>query len=76
MDEGDEFLQEDVVINGFEDYITIQQFDQKRWHAKVTMSITQMKIWPRHFALPEGFIHEDRPDQPRQSGLGQPKRIL
>ena len=44
MDEGDGFLQEDVVINGFEDCITIQQFDPKtNGMQKVTMSITQMK---------------------------------
>lgn len=64
MDEGDGFLQEDVVINGFEDCITIQQFDPTtNGMQKVTMSITQMKDLAAAISLPEGiYSRTDRQD--------------
>ena len=64
MDEGEGFLQEDVVINGFEECITIQQFDPKtNGMQTVTMSITQMKDLAAAISLPEGiYSRTDRQD--------------
>ena len=56
MDEGDGFLQGDVVINGFEDFITIQQFVKTNGMQKVTMSITQMKDLAAAISCPKDLF--------------------
>ncbi|WP_238365091.1 hypothetical protein [Mesobacterium pallidum] len=55
VDEGDVHLQEDVIINSFEECITVEQYDPRedRMH-KVTLSLTQMRDLIAATQLPEG----------------------
>ena len=55
VDEGDAPLQEDVIINAFEECITVEQYDPRedRVH-KITLSIGQMGDLAAAIQLPEG----------------------
>ena len=55
VDDGRAPLQEDVVINAFEECITVEQYDVRTDQVmKVTLSITQMKDLGAALNLPEG----------------------
>lgn len=58
VDEGDAHLQEDVVVNAFEDCITIEQFDTRLDQMqKITLSMTQIRDLAAALNLPEGVYH-------------------
>lgn len=58
VDEGDTHLQEDVVVNAFEDCITIEQFDTRLDQMqKITLSMTQIRDLAAALNLPEGVYH-------------------
>ncbi|MHA6346795.1 hypothetical protein [Roseivivax sp. CAU 1761] len=55
VDEGEAPLQEDVVITGFEECITIEQYDARiDSMMKITLSISQMHDFAAALELPEG----------------------
>lgn len=55
VDEGDAPLQEDVVVNGFEECITVEQYDPRTDRVqKVTFSMSQMRDLAAALSLPEG----------------------
>ena len=56
IDEGNAPLREDLVVNSFEDCITLEQFDpiENRVH-KITFSISQMQDLAAAIELPEGL---------------------
>jgi hypothetical protein len=56
IDEGNAPLREDIVVNSFEDCITLEQFDpiENRVH-KITFSISQMQDLAAAIELPEGL---------------------
>lgn len=56
VDEGPAPLQEDVVINAFEDCITVEQYDARTDRdVKITLSIQQMHDLSAALNLPEGI---------------------
>lgn len=58
VDEGDTHLQEDVVVNAFEDCITIEQFDPRLDQMqKITLSMVQIRDLAAALNLPEGVYH-------------------
>ena len=55
VDEGQVPLQEDVVVNGFEECITVEQYDTRlNQIQKITLSIAQMRDLGAAISLPEG----------------------
>ena len=55
VDEGSTSLQEDIVINAFEDCVTIEQFDPRTDRVqKVTLSMVQVRDLSAALNLPEG----------------------
>ncbi|WP_317057121.1 hypothetical protein [Roseovarius rhodophyticola] len=55
VDEGQPPLLEDVVINAFEECVTIEQFDQRTDNVqKVTLSMAQLRDLQAALNLPEG----------------------
>lgn len=55
LDEGKAPLQEDVVISGFEECVTVEQFDPRTEQMqKITLSIAQMDDLIAALDLPEG----------------------
>ena len=55
VDEGQVPLQEDVVVNGFEECITVEQYDKRlNQIQKITLSIAQMRDLGAAISLPEG----------------------
>ncbi|QFS81302.1 hypothetical protein FIU97_00460 [Roseivivax sp. THAF40] len=55
VDEGAANLQEDVVVNSFEECVTIEQFDPRTDQVmKITLSISQMNDLAAAIELPEG----------------------
>ena len=55
VDDGDAPLQEDVVINAFEECVTIEQFDPRTDRVqKVTLSMAQLRDLGAALNLPEG----------------------
>ena len=55
VDEGDAPLQEDVVVHGFEECITVEQYDPRTDRVnKITFSISQMRDLAAALSLPEG----------------------
>ena len=55
VDEGDAPLQEDVVVNGFEECITVEQYDPRTDRVqKGTFSMSQMRDLAAALSLPEG----------------------
>jgi hypothetical protein len=58
VDEGDNHLQEDVIVNAFEDCVTIEQFDARLNETRrVTLSMTQLRDLAAALNLPEGVYH-------------------
>lgn len=58
VDEGDIHLQEDVIVNAFEDCVTIEQFDTRLDQPqKITLSMTQIRDLAAALNLPEGVYH-------------------
>lgn len=58
VDEGTQHLQEDVVVNAFEDCVTIEQFDSRLDRMeKITLSMTQIRDLAAALNLPEGVYH-------------------
>ncbi len=56
VDEGKAPLKEDVVINAFDDCITIAQFDPRTDQVvRVTLSLTQLRDLEAALDLPEGI---------------------
>jgi hypothetical protein len=55
VDEGSAPLQEDVIVNGFEECITIEQYDPRtdKVH-RIALSMSQMRDLAAAISLPEG----------------------
>ncbi|WP_343081127.1 hypothetical protein [Ostreiculturibacter nitratireducens] len=61
VDEGAPSLQEDVVIHGFEDCVTIEQYDPRRDAVvKITLSTHQLRELAAALNLPEGVYRMTR----------------
>ena len=55
VDEGQATLQEDVIINAFENCVTVSQFDPRTDKmVQVTLSLTQIRDLEAALDLPEG----------------------
>jgi hypothetical protein len=55
VDEGAGPLQEDVIVHGFEDCVTVEQYDPRTDRVqRVALSITQMRDLAAALRLPEG----------------------
>lgn len=62
IDEGDSPLREDVVVNAFDDCVTLTQWDpQSDELRKVTLSLGQLRDLQAALDLPEG-VYQLRPD--------------
>lgn len=63
VDEGKAPLGEDVVINLFEDCVTVEQFDARQnITQKITLSMTQLQDLSAALDLPEGVYTLKRDD--------------
>lgn len=61
VDEGESPLQEDVIVNSFEECITVEQYDPRTDKVnKITLSISQMHDLAAALSLPEG-VYSRRP---------------
>lgn len=55
VDEGQAPLQEDVIVNGFAECVTVEQYDPRLDRVqKITLSIAQMRDLAAAISLPEG----------------------
>ncbi|WP_340108064.1 hypothetical protein [Pikeienuella sp. HZG-20] len=55
VDEGEAPLKEDVVVNVFDDCVTIEQYDPRRDETlRITLSFSQVRDLEAAFDLPEG----------------------
>lgn len=68
VDEGDAPLKEDVVINSFDDCVTIEQYDPRSDQVlRITLSYSQLADLDAALDLPEGVYrlrrNEDTDDQ-------------
>ncbi len=55
VDEGESPLQEDVIVNGFEECITVEQYDPRTDRVnRITFSMSQMRDLAASLSLPEG----------------------
>ena len=55
VDEGDAPLKEDVIVSGFEECVTVEQYDPRTDTVqKITLSMAQMQDLVAALALPEG----------------------
>mgnify|MGYP001110067300 FL=1 len=62
VDDGDAPLQEDVVINAFEECVTVEQYDPRTDTVqKITLSMAQLRDLGAALNLPEG-VYSIRPD--------------
>ncbi|MFO7770007.1 hypothetical protein HAT86_11785 [Roseovarius gahaiensis] len=62
VDDGDVPLQEDVVINAFEECVTIEQYDPRTdTTQKITLSMAQLRDLGAALNLPEG-VYSIRPE--------------
>jgi hypothetical protein len=63
VDEGGPHLQEDVIIQAFEDCVTIEQIDPRTEVAqRITLSLRQVKELSAALNLPEGVYSLARPE--------------
>lgn len=61
VDEGPAPLQEDIVINAFEECVTVEQYDARTDQMqKITLSISQLKDLAAALNLPEGIYSRVR----------------
>lgn len=62
IDEGETPLREDVVINAFDDCVTVEQFDPRRDEiVRITLSLAQLDDLGVALDLPEGVYRLQRP---------------
>ena len=55
VDEGDAPLQEDVIVTGFEECVTVEQYDPRSDSVqKITLSMAQMRDLAAALSMPEG----------------------
>ncbi|MGJ8603570.1 MAG: hypothetical protein ACSHXH_05530 [Marivita sp.] len=60
VDEGDGPLQEDVIVNGFEECITVEQYDPRTDQVnRITFSMSQMRDLAAAISLPEGVYSRE-----------------
>lgn len=60
VDEGSQYLQEDVIVSTFEECITVEQHDpQLDRLMKVTLSMAQMRDLLAAVSLPEGVYSQN-----------------
>ncbi|MDO6584799.1 hypothetical protein Q4543_04635 [Salipiger sp. 1_MG-2023] len=63
VDEGAPHLQEDVIVSGFEECVTVEQYDPRTDSVnKITLSMTQMRDLAAALSLPEGVYVRSKPD--------------
>ncbi len=63
VDEGPAPLQEDVIVNSFEECITVEQYDPRTDSVmRITLSISQMRDLAAAIELPEGVYSRVRED--------------
>jgi hypothetical protein len=64
VDDGEDLpLQEDVIINAFEDCVTIDQVDPRTDEVtRITLSLTQIRDLAAALDLPEGSYRLQRPE--------------
>ncbi len=61
VDEGRAPLQEDVIVNSFEECVTVEQYDPRSDSVqRITLSITQMRDLAAAIELPEGVYSRRR----------------
>ena len=61
VDEGAPHLQEDIVIQAFEDCVTVEQMDPRTDRVqKITLSLTQLRDLSAALNLPEGVYRLKR----------------
>lgn len=61
VDEGARHLQEDVVISGFEDCVTVEQYDPRSDRLqRITLSLAQMADLVTAVNLPEGVYRRGK----------------
>ena len=61
VDEGEAPLQEDVIVHGFEECVTVEQYDPRTDRVnRITLSMTQMRDLAAAIRLPEG-VYARRP---------------
>lgn len=58
VDEGETYLQEDVIVQTFAECVTVEQYDERtdQMH-KITLSMTQIRDLAAALNLPEGVYH-------------------
>jgi len=62
VDEGNAPLHEDIVINAFEDCVTLSQFDPRRDAVvDITLSLSQLRDLSAALDLPEGIYRLRKP---------------
>ncbi|MCL3881718.1 hypothetical protein [Marivita sp. GX14005] len=62
VDEGQAPLQEDVIVNGFEECITVEQYDPRTDKVnRITLSMSQMRDLVAAVSLPEGVYARTDP---------------
>jgi hypothetical protein len=63
VDEGTQPLQEDIIVQAFEDCVTVEQFDARRDQVvKLTFSMAQLRDLRAALNLPEG-VYRLRPKE-------------
>lgn len=63
VDEGPTPLQEDVIVNGFAECITVEQFDPRTDQmVRITLSLAQVRDLAAALDLPEGAYQLQSPD--------------
>lgn len=63
VDEGKPHLQEDVVLNAFEDCVTLSQYDERRDETiTITLSLSQVADLAAALNLPEGIYRRRQDD--------------
>ena len=61
VDEGEAPLQEDVIVHGFAECITVEQYDPRTDQVmKITLSISQMRDLAAALDLPEGVYSRSK----------------
>lgn len=64
VDEGAQYLQEDVIVSSFEDCVTVEQYDPRSDRVnRITLSLAQMRDLAAAISLPEGvYTRAPKPD--------------